>query len=163
MPPAPPVHKHERCLNPCPGAKPRIIARAASPGAFVGFALRRKLLTLSLRRGGVYPARFGRSLTQLPAEKYPDRPDTRRSTLVPERIEPGGLSTLPAPKGKIAMLFEARCRAPPRTSSFEMKCTSITPCPQRPEPPPAASFFCARQVSCGSIEKSTGRLEIIWL
>jgi hypothetical protein len=30
---------------------------------------------------------------------------------------------------------------PPRPSGFESVCTSITPCPRRPEPPPAASFF----------------------
>src|SRR5579864_1927844 len=48
------------------------------------------------------------------------------------------------PKSGLAakwILFEARRYAPPRKSGLECVCTSITPCPRRPAPPPAANFF----------------------
>ena len=53
---------------------------------------------------------------------------------------------------------------PPRPSGFESVCTSITPCPRRPEPPPAASFFVLIFVHfagpVGDKRYSTGKSEL---
>jgi hypothetical protein len=63
-----------------------------------------------------------------------------KGTFVPERIESFGLSTALRQIGTMGVRSGPAVAPPPRESGPGSVRTSITPCPRRPAPPPAASF-----------------------